>query len=149
MRKFAEINPAPRRPCRFGWHTWVWGQDPDHDVLRRCKHCLVRRRDRDYGASKWLSDRGLPHIHGCAWDGHCRHWGAPLRISLMWGKREGKYGSLWCDLPDYMRNPFEGGRRTWSWGTVVLDLEDARTRSIRRWSFPRSYARDSIRKPSE
>lgn len=36
---------------------------------------------------------GLPRIHGCVWDRHCRWTGAPRRADLTWGRH-----SVWVDL---------------------------------------------------
>lgn len=133
MRNFADLEPYPRPLCNIGWHSWVFGTEPDYDINQRCKHCLKLRRDWGMPVLTWLSKRGLPRIHGCIWDAECRFHGAPLRVSLMWGKPDGAHGQLFVDLPDYMRDPFEDGRRTWSWGGVVV--EHKRGSDYHHWSL--------------
>lgn len=47
-------------------------------------------------AHQFCMRHDLPRVHGCVWDRHCRYWGAPRRISLLWGCHEWR-----VDLPGY------------------------------------------------
>lgn len=60
----------------------------------------------------WFRKWGIPYVHGCVWDRECRFHGAPLRISLLWGRH-----MVWIDLPGYYRDPIWDGEapREWHW----------------------------------
>jgi hypothetical protein len=45
---------------------------------------------------KFSMAHGLPRLHGCIWDRHCRYWGGPRRIAVYWKRHE-----WWVDLPGY------------------------------------------------
>lgn len=46
---------------------------------------------------KFCMAHGLPRVHGCVWDKHCRWASVGLRrVDLVWGRH-----SVWVDLPGY------------------------------------------------
>lgn len=46
-------------------------------------------------AQVWLREHGIPYVHGCVWDRHCRWVGTPPRVMILWRDH-----TWWVDLDD-------------------------------------------------
>lgn len=106
-------------------NQWICDRHEQLITGERRRSCAERssvyfRRLRNWRT--WFRKYGIPYVHGCVWDRECRSHGAPLRISLHWGRH-----MFWVDLPGYYRDPIWDGeaRREWHWP------------SFRRYSRPR------------
>lgn len=53
---------------------------------------------------RFCTRHGLPRLHWCVFDRHCRFYGAPWRVTLLWGRH-----SAWVDM-GLAWPPISGGR---------------------------------------